>query len=134
MHTALGENLPAVEGDRVQLHQVLLNLMLNGCEAMADCDSSERQLFIASGFENGAVRVSVTDRGRSIPEEKMERVFEPFFTTKANGMGLGLSVCHKIVKAHRGNIWVTNNAEGGATSHFSLPARNEGQECMPNHG
>ena len=128
VHTELGENLPAVQGDRVELQQVLLNLMLNGCEAMADCDPSERQLLITSGMENGAVRVSVTDRGGSIPEERMERVFEPFFTTKANGMGLGLSVCHNIVKAHRGNIWVTNNAEGGATFHFSLPARSQAQK------
>jgi len=128
VQTELAENLPAVQGDRVELQQVLLNLMLNGCEAMADCDSSERQLLITSGMENGAVRVSVTDRGGSIPEERMERVFEPFFTTKANGMGLGLSVCHNIVKAHRGNIWVTNNAEGGATFHFSLPARSQAQK------
>jgi two-component system sensor kinase FixL len=133
VETELAENLPVVQGDRVQLQQVLLNLMLNGCEAMADCDSSERQLFITSGLENGAVGVSVTDRGRSIPEEKMERVFEPFFTTKANGMGLGLSVCHNIVKAHRGNIWVTNNAEGGATFHFSLPTNSQARRIEPNH-
>ena len=128
VESELAENLPVVQGDRVQLQQVLLNLVLNGCEAMADFDSSERQLLITSGLENGAVRVSVTDRGGSIPEERIEQVFEPFFTTKANGMGLGLSVCHNIVKAHRGNIWVTNNAEGGATFHFSLPARSQAQK------
>ena len=128
VESELAENLPVVQGDRVELQQVLLNLMLNGCEAMTDCDPSERQLLITSGMENGAVRVSVTDRGGSIPEERMERVFEPFFTTKANGMGLGLSVCHNIVKAHRGNIWVTNNPEGGATFHFSLPARSQAQK------
>jgi two-component system sensor kinase FixL len=102
--------------------------MLNGCEAMIDCDSSERQLLITSGMENGAVHVSVTDRGGSIPEETMERVFEPFFTTKADGMGLGLSVCRTIIEAHRGNICVRNNAEGGATFHFSLPARSQAQK------
>ena len=121
VQTELAENLPAVQGDRVQLQQVLLNLVLNGCEAMIDCDPSERQLLITSGMENGAVHVSVRDRGGSIPEETMERVFEPFFTTKANGMGLGLSVCRTIIEAHRGNICVRNNAEGGATFHFSLP-------------
>jgi two-component system, LuxR family, sensor kinase FixL len=126
VHTELGENLPVVEGDRVQLQQVLLNLVLNGCEAMADYDSSERQLFITSGVENGAVRVSVTDRGGSIPEEKMAEVFEPFFTTKSEGMGLGLSICRTIIKAHRGDIWATNNAEGGATFHFSLPISSQG--------
>jgi len=121
VQTELAENLPAVQGDRVQLQQVLLNLMLNGCEAMIDCDSSERQLLITSGMENGAVHVSVRDRGGGIPEETMERVFEPFFTTKAHGMGLGLSVCRTIIEAHRGNICVRNNAEGGATFHFSIP-------------
>ena len=79
-------------------------------------------------MENGAVRVSVTDRGGSIPEERIEQVFEPFFTTKAKGMGLGLSVCRNIVEVHRGNIWATNNPEGGATFHFSLPARSQTQK------
>src|SRR5437867_1856110 len=78
--TDLAQNLPAVTGDRVQLQQVLLNLMLNGCEAMADYNSSERRLLIASQWENGAVRVSVADRGSGIPEEKMQQVFERFFT------------------------------------------------------
>ena len=127
VQTELAENLPAVQGDRVQLQQVLLNLMLNGCEAMIDCDSSERQLVITSGMENGAVHVSVRDRGGSIPEETMERVFEPFFTTKADGMGLGISVCRTIIEAHRGNICVRNNAEGGATFHFSIPCTYSGE-------
>jgi two-component system sensor kinase FixL len=128
VQTELAENLPAVQGDRVQLQQVLLNLMLNGCEAMIDRDPSECQLLITSGMENSAVHVSVRDRGGSIPEETMERVFEPFFTTKADGMGLGLSVCRTIIEAHRGNISVRNNADGGATFHFSLPARSQAQK------
>jgi PAS domain S-box-containing protein len=119
--TDLGQNLPAVTGDRVQLQQVLLNLMLNGCEAMDDYDSSERRLLIASQLENGAVQVSVTDRGGGIPEKKLEQVFERFFTTKKEGMGLGLSVCRTIINAHRGKIWATNNAGCGATFHFRLP-------------
>jgi two-component system, LuxR family, sensor kinase FixL len=118
----LARNLPAVTGDRVELQQVLLNLVLNACEAMIDLDSSERQLLIVTKLENGsAVRVSVTDRGGSIPEEKMEQVFEPFFTTKTEGLGLGLSVCRTIISAHRGKLWATNNAYCGATFHFSLP-------------
>ena len=133
VESELAENLPVVQGDRVELQQVLLNLMLNGCEAMTDCDPSERQLLITSGMENGAVRVSVTDRGGSIPEERMQQLFEPFFTTKANGMGLGLSVCRNIVGVHRGNIWVTNNPEGGATFHFSLPTNSQARRIEPNH-
>src|SRR5439155_22518245 len=119
--TDLDQDLSAVIGDRVQLQQVVLNLVLNGCEAMADCDSSERQLLIASKSENGTVEVSVTDRGRGIPEGKREQVFERFFTTKKEGMGLGLSICRTIIDAHRGEIWATNNSDRGATFHFSLP-------------
>src|SRR5206468_492162 len=98
--TDLAQNLPAVTGDRVELQQVLLNLMVNGCEAMADYDSSERRLLIVSQSENGAMRVSVSDSGSGIPGEKMEQVFERFFTTKKEGMGLGLSVCRTIINAH----------------------------------
>jgi len=128
--TDLAQNLPAVTGDRVQLQQVLLNLMLNGCEAMADYDSSERRLLIASQWENGAVRVSVTDRGGGILEKNMQQVFERFFTTKKEGMGLGLSVCRTIIDAHRGKIWATNDAGCGATFHFSLPIVGEGKEAV----
>ena len=121
----LAQNLPAVIGDPVQLQQVLLNLVVNACDAMTDCDTPERRLLVRTGMENGngtsAVTVSVTDRGVSIPEEKMEQIFEPFFTTKANGMGLGLSVCRTIIAAHRGKLWATNNPDCGATFHFSVP-------------
>ena len=119
--TDLAQNLPPVTGDRVQLQQVVLNLVMNGCEAMGDCDSSERQLLIASKSENGTMRVSVTDRGGGIPEGRREQVFERFFTTKKQGMGLGLSICRTIIDAHRGKIWATNNPGCGATFHFSLP-------------
>ncbi|PYL51505.1 MAG: hypothetical protein DMF32_00790, partial [Verrucomicrobia bacterium] len=119
--TDLAQNLPSIIGDRVQLQQVLLNLVLNACEAMADCASSERQLLIASKLEKNAVQVSVTDRGVGIPEKKLEQVFERFFTTKKEGMGLGLSICRSIIDAHEGKIWATNNADRGATFYFSLP-------------
>jgi PAS domain S-box-containing protein len=130
VETDLAQNLPAVTGDRVQLQQVLLNLALNGCEAMGDYNSSERRLLIASEWENGAVRVSVSDSGSGIPGEKMEQVFERFFTTKMEGMGLGLSVCRTIINAHRGKIWATNNGGCGATFHFSLPIVGAGKEAL----
>ena len=119
----LARHLPDVTGDPVQLQQVLLNLMVNACDAMVECSTPERRLLIRTRTENGssAVLVSVTDRGSSIPEEKMEQIFEPFFTTKAKGMGLGLSVCRTIIAAHRGKLWAANNADCGATFHFSLP-------------
>src|SRR5438270_443253 len=128
--TDLGQNLPPVAGDRVQLQQVLLNLVLNACEAMTDHNSSERQLLIASQFENGAVQVSVTDRGGGIPEEKLEQVFERFFTMKKQGMGLGLSICRTIIDAHRGEIWATNNSNRGSTFHFSLPINHVRNEAV----
>jgi len=119
----LARSLPTITGDPVQLQQVLLNLVVNACDAMTDCNTSERRLLIRTGTENGsgAVVVSVTDRGGSIPAEKMKQIFEPFFSTKAKGMGLGLSVCHSIIAAHRGQLWATNNADCGTTFHFSLP-------------
>ncbi len=121
----LARNLPTVTGDPVQLQQVLLNLVVNACDAMTNRTIPERRLLIRTGIENrnglSAVTVSVTDRGGSIPEEKMEQIFEPFFTTKAKGMGLGLSVCRTIIAAHRGKLWATNNADCGATFYFSLP-------------
>jgi PAS domain S-box-containing protein len=128
----LARNLPTVTGDPVQLQQVLVNLVVNACDAMADCDTPERRLFIRTGIENdgGAVIVSATDRGTSIPEEKVEQIFEPFFTTKPKGMGLGLSVCRTIIAAHRGKLWATNNADRGATFHFSLPI--DGSEVTNN--
>jgi two-component system sensor kinase FixL len=121
----LARNLPTVTGDSVQLQQVLVNLVVNACDAMTNCTIPERRLLIRTGIENGngssAVTLSVTDRGSSIPEEKMEQIFEPFFTTKAKGTGLGLSVCRTIIAAHRGKLWATNNPDCGATFHFSLP-------------
>ena len=119
----LVRNLPTITGDPVQLQQVLLNLVVNACDAMDGCNIPERRVLIRTGIENGssAVIVSVTDRGSSISEEKIEQIFEPFFTTKVKGMGLGLSVCRTIIAAHRGKLWATNNADCGATFHFSLP-------------
>ena len=121
--TELSPNLPIVTGDPVQLQQVLVNLVVNACDAMTDCNAPERRLLIRTGIENGSttVIVSVTDRGGSIPDKKMEEIFEPFFTTKEKGMGLGLSVCRTIIDAHRGKLWATNNADRGATFHFTLP-------------
>src|SRR6266496_2008422 len=128
--TDLAQNLPAIRGDRVQLQQVVLNLFLNACEAMTDSDASERQLLITSNLENGAVRMSVTDRGGGIPEEELEQVFERFFTTKKEGMGLGLSICRSIINEHEGKIWATKNADCGATFHFSLPINHVRNEAV----
>jgi C4-dicarboxylate-specific signal transduction histidine kinase len=130
--TELARNLPTVTGDPVQLQQVLVNLVVNACDAMADCDTPERRLHIRTGIENGgdAVIVSVTDRGGGIQVKEVEQIFEPFFTTKAKGMGLGLSVCRTLIAAHRGKLWATNNADRGATFHFTLPKDASAKEVL----
>ena len=127
--TEFARNLPAVRGDSVELQQLLVNLVVNACEAMTSCNPAERRLLIRTGMENGSneVIVSVTDWGSGIPEESLEQIFEPFFTKKEEGIGLGLSVCRTIMAAHRGQLWATNNPDRGATFHFSLPVSTAGQ-------
>ena len=125
-NTNLAPGLPRVLGDGIQLQQVLLNLVMNACDAVADNEGEERQLEVRTGRgENGSVVASVSDRGKGIPAGDLQRVFEPFITTKPHGMGLGLSVCKTIVEAHRGHIWAKNNAGPGATVSVALPAQAE---------
>ena len=118
---ALAPDLPPVQGDRVQLQQVLLNLVLNGMEAMEPQPPAERQLRIQTLRAGPAVRVGVVDQGPGILPEKLETVFDAFFTTKAHGMGMGLAISRSIVEAHGGRIWAENNPERSATFWFSLP-------------
>jgi two-component system sensor kinase FixL len=118
----LSPNLPPIEGDRVQLQQVLLNLIMNGTDAMAEVSAGREITLHTRADDAGDVQVSVTDVGRGIPEEDIERIFSPFVTTKASGIGLGLAVCVSIIHTHRGEIWATNNDARGATLHFRLPA------------
>ncbi len=124
--TDLAPDLPAVRGDRVQIVQVLLNLATNACDAMAGANGAGRHLAIGARREpDGSVQVSVADDGAGIPPEGFERLFEPFVTTKPDGLGLGLAVCRTIVGAHGGRIWADNNAQKGASFHFTLPAAEE---------
>ena len=117
----LGENLPPLKVDPVQIQQVLLNLATNGMDAMAE-SSGERVLKISSGIEGaGTVKVDVQDRGRGFDENTKARLFEPFFTTKLEGTGMGLAICRSIIEAHDGRIWATQS-EGGAVFHFVLRA------------
>jgi PAS domain S-box-containing protein len=119
----LAPDLPAVNGDDIQLQQVLLNLIINGCDAMAGVEPSERKLLMRTELVDGKdVRVSVVDQGCGIPPEKIEDIFQPFFTTKAQGMGMGLAVCRTIITAHGGRLWATNNSKRGAAVQFTLPA------------
>ncbi len=111
-----------VYADRVQIQQVLVNLIRNAIDAMAD--SPRRELGISSRrLDNGAVQVSVTDTGSGISDEFRERLFQPFMTTKAEGMGVGLSISRSIIEAHGGRIWADPNPKGGTVFHFILPPR-----------
>jgi two-component system sensor kinase FixL len=118
----LAERLPSIEGDRNQLQQVLLNLLMNGCDAM-EGQATDRCLTVRTQQTGQAtVEVTVSDRGLGIPVADLDRVFDPFVTTKAQGLGLGLTICRSIVEAHGGRLWATNPAQGGATLHCELPA------------
>jgi PAS domain S-box-containing protein len=107
-------------GDRMHLQQVLVNLILNGMDAAEDQPPSRRSLVIrAKGVAND-IEVSISDLAGGIPVDKMSKIFESFFTTKENGMGLGLAIARSIIEAHKGKIWAENNADGGATVHFTI--------------
>ncbi len=118
----LAPALPPLSGDRVQLQQVLLNLIFNGCEAMTGVAPRNRRLRVTSQPAGSAgVQIGVADEGVGIAPDDLERVFEPFYTTKPQGLGLGLSVCRRIVNAHGGRLWAENNNAGGSTFFFTLP-------------
>lgn len=116
--------LPGVAGDRIQLQQVLLNLMMNAIEAMANVDR-ERLLTIRSNAEPGQVRISLQDSGIGITAETMTRLFEPFFTTRAQGIGMGLAISRSIIEAHGGRLWAESVPNQGTTLQFTLPRLNE---------
>jgi signal transduction histidine kinase len=119
----LPANLPKVRGDRVQLQQVVLNLVLNGMDAMNGAPRLERVVTVSAKPDgDGWAEVSVSDRGRGISTENLDRLFEPFFTTKTNGLGMGLAVSQTIVEAHGGKLWGGNNPPHGAIFKFTLPA------------
>jgi signal transduction histidine kinase len=120
--TALASRLPAVLGQRVELQQVVLNLILNACDAMKGLGPERRTVTVSTQItQTGAVQVSVADQGTGIPPASVARIFDPFFTLKEQGLGLGLTICRTIITAHGGQIWATPNTDVGATFSFSLP-------------
>lgn len=126
----LAQDLPAIEGDRVALQQVMLNLIMNAVEAMSAGDhEGPRALIIGTEMdESGAVEVSVSDSGPGVAPDAAERLFEPFYTSKAGGMGMGLSICRSIVEVHGGRLWATSNAPRGAVFRFTVPVAEIGTE------
>jgi signal transduction histidine kinase len=133
LRTELAAELPPVFGNETQLQQVLINLIVNGMDAMANTPEGKRDLLVRTAKPNGDARVevSVTDRGSGIPSGNLPRLFESFFTTRAEGMGLGLSIARSIVEAHGGRIWADNNPDGGATFRFSVPTASNRPRASP---
>jgi C4-dicarboxylate-specific signal transduction histidine kinase len=122
VQTRLAEGWAPVEGDRVQLQQVILNLVLNAVEAMSSVEAGPRELLISTKKTQGnCVLVAVGDSGPGIDPEHVDRVFETFYTTKASGMGMGLSICRSIIDAHGGRLWADANEPRGAVFQFTLP-------------
>jgi signal transduction histidine kinase len=118
--------LPAIEGDRVQLQQVILNLILNAVEAMSSTDEGVREARISTGREpSSGVLVTVRDFGPGLDPQSLDHLFEAFYTTKPEGMGMGLPICRSIIEAHGGRLWATANNPRGAVFQFTLPLERE---------
>jgi signal transduction histidine kinase len=128
----LAPGLPVVHADRIQLQQVLINLMINGIEAMQPVTDRRRELVIQSRqHEAHQVLVAVKDSGVGFSAENAHKLFNAFFTTKSSGMGMGLSICRSIIEAHGGRLSASGNVGPGATFEFTLPAQRQGSSDSP---
>jgi C4-dicarboxylate-specific signal transduction histidine kinase len=127
----LHPHLPKVTGDAVQLQQLVLNLVLNGIDAMRGQMAADRKMIVRALAGEGGVVVSVEDRGSGLPDIHHDRLFEPFYTTKAEGMGVGLAICRTVVESHGGRIWAESLSSGGARFAFALPAADAGGTLGP---
>jgi signal transduction histidine kinase len=114
--------LPTVSADRIQLQQVILNLVINAIEAMREIGSIERNVIVGSRkYDTQSALITVRDSGPGLDMKRSDQLFKPFFTTKPNGMGMGLSICRSIIEDHGGRLWVAPNQPQGATFHFTVP-------------
>ena len=121
VQTRLADGSFSVQGDGVQLQQVILNLILNAVEAMGSVEGGARELSISTEQDHRGVLVTVRDSGPGVDPEHREHIFKPFFTTKPSGTGMGLSICRSIINAHGGRLWVEANEPRGAVFQFTLP-------------
>jgi C4-dicarboxylate-specific signal transduction histidine kinase len=128
VRTELAEDLPGVMGDRMQLQQVLMNLIMNGIDAMKNVNGTREITIQSQRADNGQVLISVSDTGMGLPPEKAEQIFDAFFTTKTHGTGMGLRISRSIVESHGGRLWAANNSPRGARFAFTLPTKIEGSE------
>ena len=123
VRTQLADDLPCIQGDRVQLQQVTLNLIINAIQSMSGVEDGNRELHISSvSIEPEGVCVAVRDTGHGLGPEGLPRLFEPFYTAKPDGMGMGLSICRSIIEAHGGRLWATRCEPRGALFQFTIPA------------
>jgi PAS domain S-box-containing protein len=127
VQTELAGGLPIIQGDRVQLQQVMLNLIINAVEAMSCVHEGTRDLLIGSAKVESGVLISVRDSGPGLPPASLERLFDAFYTTKPTGLGLGLSICRSIIEAHGGRLWASANVPRGAIFEFTLPAQSDSE-------
>ena len=126
LRTELANDLPPVTADRVQLQQVIVNLLLNASDAMSGVEDRPRQLFVRTEREGeNHVRLAVQDSGVGLDPQSLDKLFEAFYTTKAGGMGIGLSVSRSIIEGHDGHLWAVPNDGPGATFAFSIPQTSE---------
>jgi C4-dicarboxylate-specific signal transduction histidine kinase len=126
--TELATDLPQVMGDRVQLQQVLMNLMINGFDAMKNMDGTRKLALKSQRRENEQILVTVSDTGVGLPPQQADQIFKAFFTTKPHGTGMGLSISRSIVESHGGRLWATDNSPRGASFHFALLTKIEAKE------
>ena len=125
LETQLANNLPRVWADRIQLQQVILNLIINACEALTTVENAPRKLFVSTASEVGGVALTVRDSGFGIDPQEIEAVFEAFRTTKPGGMGMGLAVSRSIIEGHGGRLWAEPNEPRGAIFKFTIPSKKE---------
>jgi PAS domain S-box-containing protein len=125
VRTQLAESLPVIQGSRVQIQQVMLNLIVNAVEAMSQMSDGHRELLISTRAEADGVLVAVRDSGPGLPEGAIERAFEAFFTTKSSGLGMGLSICRSIVEDHGGRLWAAANLPKGTAFQFTVPVHSD---------
>ena len=123
LHTDLTEGLPAVVGDRVQLQQVVLNLVMNAVESTSTAEESPREVCVAAWNDANEVVIAIRDSGVGIDPKNLDHLFNPFFTTKAHGMGMGLTISRSTIESHGGRLWAASNPVRGATFQFTLPAQ-----------
>jgi PAS domain S-box-containing protein len=117
---------PIVHGDKVQLQQVILNLLLNAFQVMKDCPVMERQVTVRTELDGPMAIVAVHDCGEGLKDDQLEKIFQPFYTTKSDGLGMGLTISRSIIEAHGGRLWAQNNPDRGATIYFTVPLGERG--------